>query len=202
MDFQKIHEFDQQCTLALNSIHSDITDPIMQFFSNIPVWIPMYATIAAIFFWRLGWKKALLVIGSLVMTFVCCDQLSNFIKVTVARPRPCHDIFMIDHGLRLLEKAGGAYGFFSGHAANSFGFAVCSYIGFRNDKRLKYRGYAAWIFSWATLMSISRVFVGKHYIGDIIVGAIAGTVFGLIFACLARLIIRKFIDYPELVYKP
>ena len=96
-------------------------------------------------------------------------------------------------GLYMLETGGGLYGFFSGHAANSFGFAVCSTMGFRNDKRLKYRGYAAWIFFWAFMVSISRIFVGKHYFGDVLVGAIFGTLFGLLCAWLARFAIRELV---------
>ncbi len=191
MDWQAIHILGQQCTLALNGIYSGFTDPIMRFFSNIPIWVPMYIIVAAALFLRLGWKKALIVIASIALTFLCCDQLSNLVKVSVARLRPCHDPYMIENGVRLLEKAGGAYGFFSGHAANSFGFAVSSYMGFRNDRRLKYRGYSYWIFFWCTMVSISRIFVGKHYIGDVIIGACIGAAVGFLFALAARYLISK-----------
>ncbi len=73
MDWQAIHILDQQCTLALNGIYSGFTDPIMRFFSNIPIWVPMYIIVAAALFLRLGWKKALIVIASIALTFLCCD---------------------------------------------------------------------------------------------------------------------------------
>ena len=101
---------------------------------------------------------------------------------------------MISGGLHMLEGKGGLYGFFSGHSSNSFGFAVSTYLGFRNDKRLKYRGYAAWIFFWAFMVSASRIFVGKHYLGDVLVGIAAGSLIGLACAFAARAVIRKFID--------
>lgn len=191
MSWQEIHEFDQQITLALNSLHSGITDPVMMFFSSIPVWIPMYAIVAGLLFWRIGWKKALVAIASIALTFLLCDQIANLFKDGIARLRPCHDEFMVGAGLRILEGKGGLYGFFSGHASNSFGFAVSSSMAFRNDSRLKYRGYSVWIFFWAVMVSISRIFVGKHYIGDVMTGIIVGTLLGLACGFAARRIMKK-----------
>ena len=171
MTWQTIHRFDQDLTLKLNSWHSDFSDPVWAFFSDIPVWIPMYVLIVAFVIWRLGWQRGLVVVAAALLTFGFCDQFSNQVKEAVARLRPLHDDYMISQGLHILEK-GGKYGFFSAHSANAFGLATSTLIGLRLDKRLKYRGYAAWMYTWATLVAISRVLVGKHYIGDIIVGAI------------------------------
>ena len=99
---------------------------------------------------------------------------------------------MIANGLHVLEK-GGRFGFFSAHSANAFGLATCTLIGLRIDKRLKYRGYAAWMYTWATLVAVSRIFVGKHYLGDCIVGSIIGALAGLAFASLAKWVINRYI---------
>ena len=64
-------------------------------------------------------------------------------------------------------------------------------MAFRNDKRLKYRGYSAWIFFWAVMVSISRIFVGKHYVGDVTVGIIIGTLIGLACGFTARWLMKK-----------
>ena len=131
MTWQELHELDQQITLYLNSLHSGVTDPIMIFFSNIPVWIPMYILVAVFLFIRLGWKKALIAVISITLTFVFCDQLANLFKNGIGRLRPCHDEFMVGEGLRILEGKGGMFGFFSGHASNAFGFATSSSMAFR-----------------------------------------------------------------------
>ncbi len=191
MSWQELHELDQQITLALNGLHCGISDSVMVFFSRIPVWIPMYVLVAGLLFWRIGWKKALIATASIALTFLLCDQLANLFKEGIARLRPCHDEFMVGEGLRILEGKGGLYGFFSGHSSNSFGFAVSSSMAFRNDKRLKYRGYSAWIFFWASMVSISRIFVGKHYVGDVITGIIIGTLLGLACGFAARWIMKK-----------
>lgn len=191
MDWQAIHHLDQKVTLEMNSWSSEITDVIWKFFSDIPVWIPMYVIIVGCLFWRLGWKKGLIMTLAAAATFGFCDQFSNFIKDLVERVRPLNDPYMLEHGLNILEGKSSSFSFFSAHSANAFGLATSTLIGFRLDKRLRYRGYAAWMYTWATLVALSRVFVGKHYLGDIIAGAAIGALAGYAFACLARHIIIK-----------
>ena len=162
-----------------------------QFFSDNSVWIPLYIAIAIMLVLRLGWKKGLIVIASLAITFALCDFLSDMIKHIVNRLRPAYDTQMIQDGIRVLEKKGSLFGFFSSHAANTFGFAICSLIGFRNDRSRKWTGYGILIFTWAFLVSMSRVFVGKHYMGDIMTGAIFGLVTGYLTGLLARIIVTR-----------
>lgn len=188
MFWQEVHKTDQLLSLKINSWDSSVTDPIWQFFSSIPVWIPMYVLIVGCLIWRLGWKKGLIFVLAATATFGFCDQFSNFIKDLVGRPRPLNDPFMVEHGLNILDGTTKSFSFFSAHAANSFGLATCTYTGFRQDTRLRYRGYAWWMFFWASMVSISRVFVGKHYLGDVIVGIIVGAAAGYIFATIAKLI--------------
>lgn len=191
MDWQAIHHLDQKVTLEMNSWSSEITDVIWKFFSDIPVWIPMYVIIVGCLFWRLGWKKGLIMTLAAAATFGFCDQFSNLIKDLVERVRPLNDPYMLEHGLNILEGKSSSFSFFSAHSANAFGLATSTLIGFRLDKRLRYKGYAAWMYTWATLVALSRVFVGKHYLGDIIAGAAIGALAGYAFACLARHIIIK-----------
>ncbi len=191
--WQEIHQIDQRVTLEINSWDSSLTDPVWQFFSDIPVWIPMYVLIVGCLIWRLGWKKGLVFTLAALATFGFCDQFSNLIKDLVGRVRPLNDPFMIENGLNVLEKGSRSFSFFSAHAANAFGLAVSTFIGFRQDPRLKYRGYAGWIFTWATLVGISRIFVGKHYLGDVIAGALIGALAGYCFATLAKFIVQKYI---------
>ena len=190
MFWQKVHQFDQQVTLEINSWDSAFTDPIWEFFSDKYVWAPMYVAIIALLIWRLGWKKGLIAVAAALLTFGFCDQFSNVIKDAVGRLRPVNDEFMIASGLHVLERGGG-FSFFSAHAANSFGLAISTFMGIKEDKRLRYRGYAGWMFFWASMVSISRVFVGKHYLGDVLVGIIVGAAAGYAFGALARWIMKK-----------
>ena len=199
MNWTEVHKIDQLLTLEINSWNSFITDPVWQFFSDKLVWAPMYAAIIALLIWKLGWKRGLIVLAGALLTFGFCDQFSNVIKHAVERIRPLHDEFMVSHGLHILERGGG-YSFFSAHSANSFGLAFSTYVGMKlclqpyepeaqMPKWLK--AYGWWMFFWAFMVAVSRIFVGKHYLGDVIVGILVGSLAGWIFARLAYFTIKK-----------
>lgn len=210
MSIDELEQLDQQLTLTINSWHSPFTDPIMWFFSDKKVWIPMYVAIIALMFWKLGWKKTLVLLGATVLTIVLCDQFANIIKHWVQRIRPVNDTSMVGMGLHVLEWGGG-FSFFSAHAANTFGVACCTFPVMRkfagpgwdikrseanprsmDEKPDKWaRFYTVWMLVWAFMVSISRIFVGKHYLGDVIVGIIVGIAFGLAMSAAATYVIRK-----------
>ena len=126
-----LDSLDRSITLAINGLHFKYGDQLWQLFSDIKFWIPLYLAIIAFLYLRLGWKRATVVLASLLLTFAACDQFSNLVKDLSERLRPCYDSEMISRGLHTLEKRGGFYGFFSAHAANAFGVAMCSFIGCR-----------------------------------------------------------------------
>ncbi len=187
----EIVNLDRNITLAINSWHNPVTDAVWQFFSHVQIWYAMYLIIIVFVFIRLGWKKGLVVTASFILFIVACDQLANLIKHATCRLRPMEDADMLARGLHVLEGHGGLYGFFSGHAANCFGFAVCSTMGFHNDRRRSYRWYSIFIFTWAILVGLSRIFVGKHFFGDVLVGFAAGALIGFLFGWLGQLICRR-----------
>lgn len=208
MFWQNVHQLDQQITLTINSWNSAFTDPIWTFLSLKLVWAPLYAAIIALMIWKLGWKKGLIVVGGVLLTIGFCDQFANLIKHATARIRPVNDEWMVAHGLNILEWGGG-FSFFSAHAANSFGIAGSSWFGLKNCLigsqntcrcRLSNENlckYYAWImFTWAALVGISRIFVGKHYLGDVIVGTIVGILGGIFFGWLASRIANKYCAPP------
>lgn len=211
MFWTEVHKIDQLLTLEINSWSSFITDPIWQFFSAKLVWAPMYAAIIALLIWKLGWKRGLIVLGAALLTFLFCDQFANLIKHAVGRIRPLHDSFMVSHGFNVLE-GGGGLSFFSAHAANAFGLATCTFVAMKRillpagkscapscapscaRMPLWLKAYGIWMFIWAPLVAISRIFVGKHYLGDILVGTLVGLLAGYAFARLAAWACRKFIN--------
>ena len=86
--WQTLENADRIATLEINSWNSALTDPVWAFFSNIPVWIPLYVAIVAFLIARLGWKKGFVVVAAAALTFAFCDQSSNFIKALTERLRP------------------------------------------------------------------------------------------------------------------
>ena len=183
-----LHTLDQNLSLWINSIHSPFSDGLWQLFSDKTFWFPMYALVLYFLIRRLGWKKALACTLALVLTIVFCDQSANLLKNAVGRLRPCYSLRMLQGGLHVLEGRGSFFGFYSGHAANAFGFAFCSLQCFRLQKEAtpQLRGYGWFIFVWAFLVSASRVFAGKHYLGDVLVGTLVGLLWGWLLGMLVR----------------
>lgn len=200
---EQLEMLDKEATLALNTSGGAFTDATMPVFSQVKVWIPLYLVVLGIVIYRMGWKAGLVVILALALNVVCADQLANLVKNAVARLRPCVDPWMTSHGVRVLEGGGGC-GFYSGHAANVFSFAMCSTLclsfirsrsGAVGRENKTYRQiflgiYGSVIFLWAFAVSISRVYCGKHFLGDITVGAISGLVTGSLLAVAAIAAVR------------
>ncbi len=178
--------WDRQLTLWLGGFNSPWSDAFWQFFSQVRIWFPFYILAVIFLFWRLGWKRGLTALVVMALAVTCCDQLCNLVKDSVARLRPCDDPLTVGAGLHILEAPNPAYpyGFFSAHAANSFVFAFASLRCLRWDRRRRWRGWGIVVFLWAFLVSVSRVFVAKHYLGDVLVGAAAGCLIAWLF-CLA-----------------
>jgi undecaprenyl-diphosphatase len=81
---------------------------------------------------------------------------------------------------------GGAFGFFSSHASNTFTIAAIASMLFKN------RSFSITIFVWAIVVSYTRIYLGLHYPGDILTGWIWGAVFGFGFYKLMIFIQEKY----------
>lgn len=161
--------------LKLNGSDSLILDNLMWMFSGRLVWIPLFLFIVFLFFYKSHWKEGLLVTLFFILLFTLCDQVSSsFFKPFFERFRPTHhpdfkDIVDTINGYR-----GGRFGFISSHATNSFGLAVFLSLLYR------YRWLTVGALFWATLNSYTRIYLGVHFITDIVSGMIVGALIGFL----------------------
>lgn len=189
--FAELDQLDRTLTLAINGFHFQWLDAFWIFFSEVKVWVPLYALVAFMMFYKLGWRRAIVFVLACVLCVVCVDQGSNVVKEAVCRLRPCHDPDMILGGLYLPDPGqirSGLYGFFSAHAGNAMTFAVCSSIAFAHRKHSS--AYTLLIVAWALLLGLSRVFKGAHFFGDVLVGWAIGAVVALIIGWIASSICK------------
>ena len=179
-----LETLDQNITLAINSLNSPISDQIWIWFSNKLIWIPLYLLIIVLLIHKLGWKKGLISVLAIILCILCVDQFCNLIKNSVCRLRPCNDPEIVKKGLHMLAGASAShpYGFFSAHAANAMAFAVAA-------ARFLKRGTLP-LCLWAVLVGISRVFVGKHFLGDVLAGFLVGAIIALIISALTQLLFK------------
>ncbi len=183
-------QIDKAIFLFLNGLHQDWLDSSMAFITATPSWIPFYLLIAAFLFWKFQ-KYALVVLVAVALSIAAADQFtSTLMKPTFQRLRPCYDQ-SIQHQVYHYVGCGGQYGFASSHAANSFALATLLWLVGRHLPERKKIGLI--LFLWASLVSYSRIYVGVHYVGDILVGALVGAMLAyLVFHLFKKLKIKPF----------
>jgi undecaprenyl-diphosphatase len=133
------------------------------------VWIALAAAIALAT--RRSVPFAVLLTACSVWT---ADLLVLGIKAGVQRPRPAASVPEADPVM-----GANGWSFPSGHAATAFAGAVAlTYL---------WRRAAPLFFLLAAAIAFSRVYVGVHYPGDVLVGAALGTVVALAWVAALRL---------------
>jgi len=182
-----VKQFDTDLFLALNGAHNSFFDFIMWWASDKMIWIPIYA----LFFYLL-WRKFknrvwIIMIFAALLIFLS-DQISvHLFKDVFQRLRPCHEPGLEGIVHIVNDKCGGSYGFYSSHASNVFSIAifVISLLGNKNN------WITFLILLWAGLIIYSRVYLGVHYPGDVIMGALAGSILGWMVARFCKNFMKR-----------
>ncbi|MDR0699719.1 MAG: phosphatase PAP2 family protein [Tannerella sp.] len=172
---EKILDYERDIFICLNSHHTLFENQFMWLFSGKIVWVPVVVTFIVALFCKnpTYWKESLVFLAAVAMVITLCDQFSSGIcKPLFVRFRPTHHPEFMDNVQTVFGYRGGSYGFISSHATNAFGFATLTSLIFR------YRFYSIMLYLWATVNSYSRIYLGVHFISDIIPGIIMGIFFG------------------------
>lgn len=193
----KLLPLERNLFFALNGCDSQFLDNVMWMLSGRLVWIPLFLFILFLFFYKTNWKEGLLATLFFILVFALCDQLaSSFFKPMFERYRPTHhsdfkELVDIVNGYR-----GGRYGFISSHAANSFGLAVFLSLLFRH------RLVTISVLCWAVLNSYTRIYLGVHFVSDILAGMIVGSMAGFLLYKIYRLSRVVLLHAPASDYMP
>lgn len=168
-----ILNWDTQFTLLLNGSDSTLVDGMAWYATRTITWLFMALVLLYIIFRNNKVQTSVLIIVCLALSVLLADQVaSGLFKPLVQRFRPTHDpnlSHLIDtvNGYR-----GGRYGFFSSHASNTFAVATFITLLFRN-KWVSITGY-----SFALINCWTRVYLGVHFVGDLLAGMVWGLISG------------------------
>ena len=165
----QLKEWDEQFLLFLNQFHTDWLDPVVLLVTKTEFWIPLYLVLIFLIFKNYK-KEGWIILAGIALTVLLADQItSGIMKPFFQRLRPSREPSL--QGLVHIVEGyyGGLYGFASSHAANTTGVAFFIFLLFRGTYR-----WIGLIFIWAFVMSYTRIYLGVHYPGDILVGALIG----------------------------
>jgi undecaprenyl-diphosphatase len=138
------------------------------------LWIPLSLFFLFFLIRKYRWN-ALVVVGFAALMIIASDQLANLVKESVQRLRPSNQPGLMVHIVEAYK--GGTYGFYSGHASNTFSVVVFLFVLLGR----KYWYVLLVAFLWSLVMSYTRIYLGVHYPGDIVAGWIAGGILGYLF---------------------
>lgn len=159
---QKAHSWD---TWVFHLIFGDAQGkPLERFFyhlSHTADPIPCLALGAVwIYLKPAQWPYALAALSAFALELL----LYYLIKKNVRRPRPFRRL----NGVQALIVPPDEFSFPSGHTGAAFLLAVVLTTALP--------ALAPWVFAWATLVGLSRVYLGVHYPGDVLAGLALGVI--------------------------
>lgn len=170
MDWASLIEFDKQLLLMLNGSDSLFLDGLVKTLTTAATWIPLYLALFYVVVKNNDTvQKILLIVACAAFCVLLAGSVDDMlVKPSVARWRPTHDpeigiLVDVVNGYR-----GGNYGFFSAHASNTFSIAVFFSLLIRN------RIFTLFLIGWSFLNCWTRLYLGVHYPGDILIGLLWG----------------------------
>ncbi len=162
--FEHLNTIDKSFLFFINQgLSHPILDSLMPFITDQNNWVIPFLIVSFILIFKMGKRGkitfALLLIGAILTDY----SAAQFLKPFFGRIRPSHTLIS---DINLLVNKGGVWSFPSNHAANSFMLATI--IGYF------FNPYKPLLYTWAGLISFSRIYVGVHYPGDVVMGAFFG----------------------------
>lgn len=183
----ELAETDTSMLLAINGWRSAWADYFMYAFSGKWIWVPMYAAILYTLARNLPWKAFIGCVIAIALTITFADQVcATVIRPLVCRLRPANPENPVSGLVQIVNGyRGGRYGFPSCHSANTFGLVfIACYI-------FRHRGLTLFLAGWAVVTCYSRVYLGVHYPGDLLAGALVGFAGASLCFLLFRLACRQ-----------
>lgn len=168
-------KYDIELFLALNKFGTPEWDSTIYFLSNnlFFIWGLLFL-IPLLVCYRKFKKHYLSLFFFAALAVGISDYISSSIlKPTIKRPRPCREVSIKKEVYIPFnqETCSGKYGFTSSHASNAFAIAMFFYLILRKYSK-KWFG----LFLFASMISVTRIYLAKHYPLDLLCGALIGLI--------------------------
>ena len=182
-----LSDIDARLLLIVNGAHSPFFDSVMWCISGRWIWVPFYAVLAYLLFRRMSWKRASICLVTIGLIILAADQTcATLIRPEIGRLRPANLNNPLSSFVHVVNGyRSGRYGFPSCHAANTFALAVFMSL------VIRHKWFTVMMFSWAFIVSYSRMYLGVHYFGDLFCGATIGSLFAVLFYYLQNYLFKR-----------
>jgi undecaprenyl-diphosphatase len=179
-----ILSLDQNVFIYLNGLGSESYDALWLILTKQLYWTPLFLLLFYIIYQKIGIKQSLHLILFITVLLVFTDQITNLVKYSFQRLRPCNNPEIKSYIRIVMSRS--SFSFFSGHAANTM--AVTTFLYQIFNKNFKY----FWcLFFWPLIFAYSRIYLGLHYPLDILSGYLFGAISGfLMFKVYQKLEVR------------
>ena len=169
-----VQNVDRAALLAVNGSDSLFLDAVVHVLTTATTWIPLYLSLFYLVVRNNNTvKRIVIIVGCAGLCILFAGAVDDLIvKPTVARWRPTHDpvigtLVDVVNGYR-----GGKYGFFSAHACNTFSIAIFFSWLVRSNV------LSFTLILWSLVNCWTRLYLGVHFPGDILVGLTWGFIVG------------------------
>lgn len=172
----KLEAIDRWIVASVNSWHNPFLDELMWVFSAKLTWIPLYLLLIYLFYRKTNFRMSVIFVLCALAVVALTDQFSvHLFKDVFLRYRPSHHTELTEklHFYKLENGdfyKGGMYGFVSSHAANFFGVCLFAALALRQY----YKWVVVFLLGIASIVSFSRIYLGVHYLSDVLAGGILG----------------------------
>jgi membrane-associated phospholipid phosphatase len=186
---QDVIEFDEAMSSFIYNSHSNLIDDFMIVLSTYGreiVWVAVIVFMSIFTGWK-GRKIAII----MIISFLIIMPLNILFKYFFERTRPSIEVQELD----ILPK--NDFGYPSGHASIVSGGAAILLILYRKEKELLFSLILA---AEAALVCISRIYIGDHFLFDVVGGILLGVGISLLSISFSRYLdpvivgVRKYFD--------
>jgi undecaprenyl-diphosphatase len=182
---EELINLDKKIFIFLNNLGSKPFDAFWLLVTKQFNWIPFFLLLLVILYKKIGTKQILIVLLTIVILITFTNEITDLIKFSVQRIRPCNDDTLV--GLVRVVKDSDTFSYFSGHASNSTAAMMFVFLILR-----KFYKYSYFIFLYPLIFAYSRIYLGLHFPLDIISGYVFGSLVGILFYRLYLKIITKY----------
>jgi undecaprenyl-diphosphatase len=158
-------------------------DSVMIYLTNLQHWVPVYIAAGVFLIWKFKWQGVRMVVACAILVGAADFIGNRVIKEAFARPRPCSlisDPSGLYSWIKTPDGPRQGYSFPSSHAVNNFAGVVFFILLFPKNRKL------LWLLVPASIVAMTRPYLGLHYPSDIAGGMIIGSSMAWGFAILYK----------------